>query len=501
MARTVTTLGYDPQFERVPTVMVVDDAPTNVKLLTKLLEPVGYTVDAHLRAHEALGRAIDAPPDIVLLDIAMPGMDGYEFCRRLKSEPRLRDTPVLFISAITDIRSRVRAFEAGGADYLQKPFHAEEVLARVNVHLSLRRQRESLLLLETAVQSMDDAILVVDRAGTLRYANSALERMTGYRATDLRSRNPLFTLHPGPQDGFTEAIWRTLLRGESWSGELIGVTADGRMYEEENSITPVVVEDTVAYVVALKHDVSHARETERRQARLRKDYEQFLGHELSNALTPILGHLGLALDSSTRLADSSTRANVEAALRSARHAKNLMVKLREIHRLEHGSAISQLREGSLHSVVRTAIASLSTEADREGITIVLDECETACIVMMDTDLLVGVFANLIRNAVEHVAVHGPGTRDGVRVSVVRDRARCVVTVANGGPPIPPDRLAGFFEKFNSNRTEKAGGLGLGTTYARIVTRAHGGEISVTSTEEEGTIVTVALPGIDEDAQA
>ncbi len=121
------------------TIMIVDDTPANLQLLLQVLLKNGHRVVAFTDSAQALGAAKNHPPDIILLDIRMPGMDGLETCRRLKADPELRDVPVLFISMINEPDKIVQAFAAGGADYVTKPFQPEEVLARVSTHLQLRR--------------------------------------------------------------------------------------------------------------------------------------------------------------------------------------------------------------------------------------------------------------------------------------------------------------------------------------------------------------------------
>jgi signal transduction histidine kinase len=127
-----------------PVILVVDDLSANLRQLCQMLERSGYRVMPAQDGATALRVAKSAPPDLVLLDIRMPGMDGYEVCACLKKESSLKDIPVIFISALGDIEDKVKAFEAGGVDYITKPFQQEEVLARVATHLELRRLRLSL---------------------------------------------------------------------------------------------------------------------------------------------------------------------------------------------------------------------------------------------------------------------------------------------------------------------------------------------------------------------
>ncbi|MCX6968026.1 MAG: response regulator [Verrucomicrobia bacterium] len=125
--------------ERQPDILVVDDTPANLELLTEILKSNGYKVRPVTGGASALQAARSAPPDLILLDINMPGMNGYEVCMRLKADGPLKGVPVLFISALGDKADKVTAFQCGGVDYITKPFWVDEVLARVKTHLRLRQ--------------------------------------------------------------------------------------------------------------------------------------------------------------------------------------------------------------------------------------------------------------------------------------------------------------------------------------------------------------------------
>ena len=122
-------------------ILIVDDTLENLRVLGDLLRQHGYKVRPVTSGALALKACSAQPPDLILLDIAMPGMDGFEVCAQLKGDPRLKDIPVLFISAHTEIEDKVRAFLSGGVDYITKPFNHEEVAARVSTHLALHRQK------------------------------------------------------------------------------------------------------------------------------------------------------------------------------------------------------------------------------------------------------------------------------------------------------------------------------------------------------------------------
>lgn len=126
------------------TILIVDDTVDNLNLLSAILEQAGYKVRPALSGEMALKAIAGELPDLVLLDVRMPEMDGYSICRHMKALERARDIPVIFISGAAETADRVTAFQTGGVDYITKPFHAEEVLARVRTHIQLYRIRRDL---------------------------------------------------------------------------------------------------------------------------------------------------------------------------------------------------------------------------------------------------------------------------------------------------------------------------------------------------------------------
>jgi len=125
-------------------VLVVDDTIDNLRLLSDLLGQQGYEVRAVTNGRQALQAVEHDPPDLILLDVTMPEIDGFEVCRRLRATERSKDVPIIFLTALTDTADKVRAFDAGGVDYITKPFQFDEVLARVRTHLALRHAQTAL---------------------------------------------------------------------------------------------------------------------------------------------------------------------------------------------------------------------------------------------------------------------------------------------------------------------------------------------------------------------
>jgi two-component system sensor histidine kinase/response regulator len=126
------------------TILIVDDTPANLGVLVETLGAAGYQLMVAEDGEEALAQTEQTQPDLILLDVMMPGIDGFETCRRLKDRDSTRDVPVLFMTALNEIADKVKAFGAGGVDYITKPIEHEEALARVRTHLTLRKLRRAL---------------------------------------------------------------------------------------------------------------------------------------------------------------------------------------------------------------------------------------------------------------------------------------------------------------------------------------------------------------------
>lgn len=126
------------------TILIVDDAPENVTILQQILTANGFQVQITTSGEEALEEVKGRLPDLILLDIVMPGLDGYEVCKQLKAERRTKSIPVIFISALNAVEDKMKAFSEGGVDYIAKPFNVPEVLARVSAHLKIHSLQRSL---------------------------------------------------------------------------------------------------------------------------------------------------------------------------------------------------------------------------------------------------------------------------------------------------------------------------------------------------------------------
>jgi two-component system sensor histidine kinase/response regulator len=182
-------------------IMIVDDKPANLKLLEDMLLQQGLEVRSFPLGRLALAAAAKNPPDLILLDINMPEMNGYEVCQRLKSAAQLAEIPVIFLSALSDTQDKVKAFHSGAVDYISKPFQIEEVQARVKTHLKLHQlQRE------------------------LKRHNERLEEAVAARTRELGKANQRLTILDRSKNEFLNLIsheFRTPLHGLLGAGEMM----------------------------------------------------------------------------------------------------------------------------------------------------------------------------------------------------------------------------------------------------------------------------------------
>lgn len=156
-------------------ILIVDDLPDNLHLLSKILTRQGYEIQAVSQGQMALAAVQVKIPDLILLDICMPEMDGYEVCQRLKQDPRTQDIPIIFISALDELGDKVKAFKTGGVDYITKPFQIAEVVVRVKTHMTLRQLQQQLQQQNALLQQEVRDRLVAESA--LQAANQELQRL------------------------------------------------------------------------------------------------------------------------------------------------------------------------------------------------------------------------------------------------------------------------------------------------------------------------------------
>jgi class 3 adenylate cyclase len=182
-------------------ILVVDDTKANLHLLLDMLAGEGYQVRPAPNGRLALAATQRELPDLILLDINMPEMNGYEVCAQLKADERTRDIPIIFISALSDVHDKVKAFAVGGVDYITKPFQLEEVLARVKIHLTLRNLQDRLEQQNTLLQEMNNDLerRIEERTVELVQLNKAYERFVPGEIVKFLRKKSILEVNLGDQ--------------------------------------------------------------------------------------------------------------------------------------------------------------------------------------------------------------------------------------------------------------------------------------------------------------
>ena len=187
--------------KKKPTVLIVDDTPENIQVLMGTLKDQ-YAIVAAINGEKALKMALaDPQPELILLDIMMPGMDGFEVCRRLKADKATQHIPVIFLSALDDTSNKVKGFSVGAVDYISKPFQPEEVHVRVNTHLTMSLLKQDLAEKnkELQVYSVHLEERVRERTAELASLNRMYERFVPREFIDLLEKKSILDVHLGDQ--------------------------------------------------------------------------------------------------------------------------------------------------------------------------------------------------------------------------------------------------------------------------------------------------------------
>lgn len=264
-----------PSGSRAHRILIVDDTPTNLEIAVRYLEKFGYEILVAQDGEEALERAARVRPDLILLDVMMPGIDGFETCRRLKAQDATRETPVIFMTALHGVDDKITAYSAGGVDYVTKPFQVEELLARVRTHLNLADAQRHLaqrnaLLSESELryrrlfEASADGILLFDfDSGEIVGINESLETLLGYSRTQLLGR-PIDQVPPfreaAARDDFVSSLRHTeRVHIDHW----LLSRSDGLIVDVEFHANRYAVGER-RMVQCLIRDITERRETEAR---------------------------------------------------------------------------------------------------------------------------------------------------------------------------------------------------------------------------------------------
>ena len=287
----------DPATNYRGNILIVDDLPANLRLLSLTLRTHGYNVRGATTGAMALRAAQSPWTELILLDIQLPDIDGYEVCKQLKSDEQTTGIPIIFLSALNETFNKVQGLAVGGVDYIAKPFQVEEVLARVETHLTIRRLQQSLqeqnlrLLIEieerqrleeslfaekelaqVTLQSIGDAVITTNAQGNVRYFNPIAEQLTGWKADEAQGL-PLSTVfvivHEVTRKPVENPIGKALLEKPivGLAKDTILIARDGTEYAIENSAAPIRDrQGQIIGAVIVFHDVTESRNLARQHS-------------------------------------------------------------------------------------------------------------------------------------------------------------------------------------------------------------------------------------------
>jgi PAS domain S-box-containing protein len=320
----------EPLYTTVATdILIVDDTPENLSLLFAILARSGYHVRAASNGVLALRAARSATPDLVLLDVVMPELDGYAVCAQLKADPRTADVPVIFLSALSDARDKVKAFESGGADYITKPLDPFEVLSRVQMHLARARAQAALRASRSQLQAIIDnapvGIALLDTEWRVRIANRCWAALLGLPSENMARPALLDFAHPDDVAPRRERL-EALARGEiaRYQRETRLLHGAGGLFWGDLLVAPIPTSaGPIKEFVAIINDI-----TERKQAEAQTSQQvvalavlrerQRMTRELHDTTAQVLGYVNVQAQAIRELIERGQPA--AAALDELAHA-------------------------------------------------------------------------------------------------------------------------------------------------------------------------------------
>lgn len=481
------------------TVLLVDDNPQNLKVLYETLKDQGYRLLIANGGEKALDLAHRHTPEVVLLDIMMPELDGYQVCQLLKDDPVTADCAVVFLSALDDVDAKVRGFSLGGADYISKPFQAQEVIARVKTHARVIRLERELQARNRQLESdqarilnsISEGIYGLDNEGRIVYANPAAAMIMRTSAEELIGRN-FFEFHFGTRDRNlanlpAQATCCEGLPENQRNVELF--RADGTRFPAEYCSTPKWDGDQFHGAVVVFRDITielkneQALEEARNLVQEQRDQlahvsrmttmgEMAAGvaHEVNQPLTAITNYSRVA----QRLISkdepdigllSETLGKIEA---QSHRASEVIRRIRRFMKKPAAGKEVLSLAALLEDTRRFAEVDIRNNDGGIEVT-VADDVQDVC---ADPVQVQQVALNLIRNALE--ATRSAGSSEPVRVSVTMADSRFArVDVVDSGIGLSEEDEAKLFLPFF---TTKAEGMGIGLPTCRSLIRAQGGAI-------------------------
>jgi len=506
-------------------ILVIDDTPDNLNLLSKMLTQQGYKVRSVTKGSTGLRGAQAAPPDLILLDVNMPQMNGYEVCEQLKADDRTREIPVIFISALEDVIDKVKAFAVGGVDYITKPFQIEEVLVRIESHLTIRKlqrqlqQQNAQLQQEVrerqqaeetfakAFRSSPSPIAIITLSEGrflevnptfLKMSGYSLEEIVGYTSSELRLGIA--------QETYDQAVQQLLETGSLHNQECEFRTKSGDIKVVLLSIERIEL-DGVQCMLNIVNDI-----TERK--RLENEFISLVSHELRTPLTSLMGALDLLTAGKLGTLTEQGHKVLKIATTNTQRLIRLINDILDLERMKSGKITMQMTRCNAATLLTQATEAMQALADQSHITLITNPAEVE--LWADPDRLLQTLTNLLSNAIKFSEA---GSTIWLNAELFQDAENrgqgseliqnskfkiqnselphaLLLTVKDQGRGIPSDKLQTIFERFqqvDASDSRKKGGTGLGLAICRNIVEQHDGQIWVESTLGEGSTFFVQIP--------
>jgi len=499
-------------------ILIIDDTPENLTLLAEMLKHEGYKVRSATKGSTALRGAQAVPPDMILLDVNMPEMNGYEVCEQLKVSDRTKDIPVIFISALGDVLDKVKAFQVGGVDYITKPFQLEEVQARITTHLTLCRLQRQLqsqnLRLQAEIRERQEAeekfakifhtsphpiAITTQNEGRFVDVNPAFLQLTGYAQTEVIGHT-LADLQLGlaaARDNTFQATTPQLIHNQECELQ----TKSGERRVVLLSLEEIELEG-VPCILNLVNDITQRK-------RLENEFISVVSHELRTPLSSLIGALDVLGTGQLGRLTEQGQTVLNIAVTNTERLIRLVNDILDLERLKFGKITLRPTECNLAHIITEATEAMQAMADRAGVQ--LHTQSESVDIWVDRDRLIQTLTNLLSNAikfsepggtvwldteVENKEAESRGRSENIKARISLPGSYLLITVRDQGRGIPPDQLNLIFERFQQVDTSDArhkGGTGLGLAICRSIVEQHKGQIWVESQLGKGSIFFVALP--------
>ena len=504
--------------------LIVDDNPVNLGVLTNYLKACGYKTPIATHGEVALTRAKLIAPDLILLDVVMPGIDGFETCRRLKADDATKEIPVIFMTALASPEDKVRGFEVGGVDYVTKPFHQEEVLARVATHVHLRELtrnlqaqtaklaqanleihslneqlqaenrrvnadlKESEYKYQTLVEELSDGYFVLQNERIV-FANQAFCRMHGYQPDEVRGQDFLRFVDPESRLEVAEVYQKTRqAMSVSHLFEYLRLTHEGASFSTEITAKTVSYEGKLLDI-GICRDITARVEMERRVGEAERmayigRITTSLSHELRNPLSAVKLNLQI-LKKNHPFTDNNQR-RIDIAVTEVMRLEGILKDL-----LDFAKPL-QLQAGAcrVNEMLAACLELLAPQFEQKQLTLIQTLAPDLPELQADSAKLSQAVINLLLNAFDASAQAGR-IWVSTQFQVEGSAPNIEISITDEGSGIAKKQLRQIFDPFF---TTKVHGTGLGLTNVKRILDTHGGWLDVASRAPRGTCFRIHLPG-------